>query len=94
MRGVRLLCVDAAQQAVACWGAADGCGGTPFCRYHCNLNILLGKMRGSGGAIKWADVGALKAELEAQVGSVGLMCFEYTVGSCWRLLVLLCHGGA
>lgn len=36
-------------------------------RYHCNLNILLGKMRGSGGAIKWADVGALKAELEAQV---------------------------
>ena len=35
--------------------------------YHCNLNILLGKLRGGGGAIKWADVGALKAELEAQV---------------------------
>ncbi|PRW56443.1 glutamine--tRNA ligase [Chlorella sorokiniana] len=39
-------------------------------RYHCNLNILLGKMRGSGGAIKWADVGALKAELEAQVAAL------------------------
>ena len=35
--------------------------------YHCNLNILLGKMRAAGGAIKWADVAALKSELEAQV---------------------------
>lgn len=39
--------------------------------YHCNLNILLGKMRAGGGAIKWADVNALKAELEAQVGGLG-----------------------
>lgn len=36
------------------------------CRYHCNLNILLGKLRGGGGIVKWADVAALKAELEAQ----------------------------
>jgi hypothetical protein len=35
-------------------------------RYHCNLNILLGKMRGGGGIIKWADVATLKTELEAQ----------------------------
>ncbi len=39
-------------------------------RYHCNLNILLGKMRAGGGLIKWADVNALKAELEAQVGGL------------------------
>lgn len=28
-------------------------------------------MRAGGGAIKWADVNALKAELEAQVGGLG-----------------------
>ncbi|KAL4447374.1 hypothetical protein ABPG77_007407 [Micractinium sp. CCAP 211/92] len=39
-------------------------------RYHCNLNILLGKMRAGGGLIKWADVNALKAELEAQVAAL------------------------
>ncbi len=32
-------------------------------------------MRSSGGAIKWADVGALKAELEAQVGCWLMWCF-------------------
>lgn len=42
------------------------------CSYHLNLNILLGKMRAAGGAIKWADVNALKAELEAQARWLGL----------------------
>lgn len=51
-------------------------GGTLLlpCRYHCNLNILLGKLRSGGGTIKWADVAAVKAELEAQVGGSATGC--------------------
>ena len=47
------------------------------CSYFCNLNILLGKIRGSSSLMKWADAAALKAELEAQVGArveLGVEC--------------------
>lgn len=60
-----------------------------YCRYHCNLNILLGKMRGSGGVIKWADVGALKAELEVQVrGGAGSSRRAGAMATCWHGHVL------
>ena len=36
-------------------------------RYHCNLNILLGQVR---TALKWADVGLARAEVEAQVAAL------------------------
>jgi len=54
-------------------------------RYHCNLNILLGKMRGAGGIIKWADVGALKAELEAQASQPA----SQPCGGAWEFIILL-----
>ena len=40
------------------------------CRYHCNLNILLGQAR-QHGQLKWADVAAVRVELNTQVGGGG-----------------------
>lgn len=37
------------------------------CRYHANLNILLGAVRGS---LKWAEVADIKAELDQQVAQL------------------------
>jgi hypothetical protein len=61
-------------------------------RYHLNLNILLGKLRGAGGIIKWADVAALKAELEAQVcgGTDGCCCCLCGGSLSCNLLPMLC----
>jgi hypothetical protein len=66
-------------------------GGTLLllCRYHCNLNILLGKLRSGGGTIKWADVAAVKAELEAQVGGSAMPATIATTHvGCHRLAVM------